>query len=414
VTDTRKPPACHYDRALGERVTREHRTDCRSQHDGQCPAAGTGCAPCTAPHCIVCGREHTNNDHPDTCPACVGRIRDDLTDLQTSYTDLHREALDAGHDGHLVAAARIPGGTAQILIGPTVRLNMMRTGRGLTSIELAEDHHRGDPIPPFAVLAQWEDIYRSWLGHPRARHASVASSITYLAGQLDAIANHVTETAPDFLAFTRQIRALRASLERALHDEQEPERGVECFECGDRLVRRFRDPKRCRHSTPAREWFRTCLHLVSLGYPELMPNPAEARAARVPCENCSQGGLDDPTAGRSWECPGCRKEYTPGEYATAMRRDLLENGDEGDGWTHITMAADAASTLVGLQVPAATVRKWMDRGKVGALCEWKPGRPWGTRLVYWPDVAVEAVEAVARAQRTEEARRTRERTVRSA
>jgi hypothetical protein len=71
------------------------------------------------------------------------------------------------------------------------------------------------------------------------------------------------------------------------------------------------------------------------------------------------------------------------------------------------MAADAASTLVGMLVPAATVRKWMDRGKVTSLFLWSPGKPWGQRLVYWPDVADEANAAVERARAAAEERRRR-------
>lgn len=402
MTDPRKPAPCHFDRTLGERVTRKHRDDCPGELDtGPCPAAGRGCAPCTAPHCLICGQEHATNSEPNTCAECVGKIRDDLTDIQACYTDLAREALDAGADGHLVAAAPIPGGTAQVLIGPTVRLNMLRTGRGLTLAVLADDHRPGDPIPPLAILAQWEDIYRIWLDHKIDRRVTVAGALGYLGSQLAYIANHVTPDAPDFVVFTKQLRSLRAHLERALHDEREPERGVECFACGDRLVRRFRDPKRCRHSTPAREWFRV---LASYG---VWPYPTEAAAARLPCDTCSQGGLDDPRFGRSWECPGCRKEYTPGEYATATRRDLLENGDQGDGWTHVTLAAEAATDLVGMTISESTVRKWLERGKVSGLCAWTPGRAWGQRLVYWPDVAAEAVDAVARLQAAEERRRQR-------
>src|SRR5690606_21189388 len=105
----------------------------------------------------------------------------------------------------------------------------------------------------------------------------------------------------------------------------------------------FRVPKPCKHPTPARS---ELAMWTQLGYPEAL-TPADVRAARRPCGTCDQGGIEDPRAGLSWECPGCRREYGPGEYATAVRRDLLENGADGDGWTHITMAAEAASTLTG-------------------------------------------------------------------
>jgi hypothetical protein len=128
----------------------------------------------------------------------------------------------------------------------------------------------------------------------------------------------------------------------------------------------------------------------------LLPSRELVQAARMPCNNCDQGGLDDPRAGLSWECPGCRKEYDAGEYATAVRRDLLDKQIDGDGWTHISVAAEAASTLTDGLVLAGTVRKWMDRGKVTSCCLWTPGRAWGVRLVFWPDVAEQAVLSARR------------------
>lgn len=394
----RRPPACRYDRATKTRLI---------SRDGQ---------PCTQIHCMVCTRvHHPNAGHPIAgvpdqwvCIDCVKVIKGDFTDTQACYTALAIEAQQGGMDGQLVAAAPIPGGTAQVLIGPSVRLDLMRTGRGYRPVDMAEIHHHSDPIPPLAILGQWEQIYRAWLGHGRhVGPASVAGAIRYLADQVPYLAdhhdpNHLGVPAPDFKAFTRQVRNVRAGLERALHDEREPELGVECFECGDRLVRRFRDPKRCRHETDARRWLATLL-----SYPGVRPYPTEVASARLPCTRCSQGGLDDPRAGRGWECPGCRKEYTPGEYATATRRDLLENGDQGYGWIHVRLAAEAATDAVGMTVGESRIRKWMDLGKVAGLCEWTPGRPWGLRLVYWPDVAAKAVEVVARAEELERRRRAR-------
>lgn len=401
MTEKRQgPEPCHYDRTHGRRVTKRHRDDCRTN---QCH----GCAPCTAPHCTICGRGHITNEQPQTCPKCLTKIRADLADLEHAYHQLGHQATDAGHNGKLVAAAPIPGGDAQVLRGPTVKLPLLRTYAGYTDETFRQDNpvsksgRPTDPIPPLAVLAQWEDIYRSHLGHAPAGRASLPRTIGYLTGQLPLIAQIVD--GPDFLEFTRQLRHLRAACERALHDEQEPERGVECFECGDKLVRRFRTVKPCRHDTPARRWLRT------LGSYGLRVYAYEVQAARLPCAECDQGGIKDPGVGMSWECPGCRKSYDPGEYSKAVRRDLLEAGDAGDGWTHITIAADAATTLVGLPVPAATVRKWAEREKVGWLCQWRAGVAAGLQLVYWPDVAEAAVEAVDRAKEAAARRQRRDR-----
>lgn len=401
----RGPEPCHYDRDHGGRVTRRHRDDCPN------PATHKGCAPCTAPHCVLCGREHLDNNHPITGEHCVIGTMTDLDDILAADQLLAVEATDAGADGRLVAAAPIPGGDAAVLRGPSVRLDAVRVSR-----TFREDHNidpKGrshDPIPPLAVLAQWEDMWRQWLDHPTPTHrATLTRTVAYLRDHVPAMAQQTD--GPDWLKFAHQTRTLRSRLEQQLHDERDHEQGVECFECGDQLVRRFRVPKPCQHPTPARVELERWL---TLGYPEALTG-RDVRAARIPCGDCSQGGLDDPSAGQSWECLGCRKQYDSAAYATAVRRDLLDD-DAGDGWTHITMAADAATQLTGHLVPASTVRKWMDRGRVAALCVWRCDQapdgglspvPWGMRLVFWPDVADAAVEAVRRLVEVEQERRRR-------
>jgi hypothetical protein len=407
VTEHR-PPACHYDRDLGERVTTEHRDDCQD------PSGHRGCAPCTAPHCTVCGREHASNDHPVTCPSCQGKVDQDLVEIDSAYDALAYEAVDGGSDGHLVAAAPIPGGTAQVLRGPTALLT--RTYRGWTPDHDRSDHPVSertgrpvDPIPPLAILAAWEDVYRAWLGHSPAQLATVPAAVGYLRRQLPYLAQHVD--GPDWHAFTSQIRDLRAHLEHALHDGRDPERGVECFECGETLVRRWRRATPCTHPTPAR---RELQRWARLGYPEAL-TVADVRNAYQPCGDCDQGGISNPAAGQSWECPGCRKEYDPGEYATAVRRDLLTGGPDRDGWTHVAMAAEAVTMMTGVTFGPDRIRRWMDRGQVAAVCRWRAevrgGRlvsaQNGLRLVLWTDVRDRAEEVIAR-QRELELERARE------
>lgn len=66
--------------------------------------------------------------------------------------------------------------------------------------------------------------------------------------------------------------------------------------------------------------------------------------------------------------------------------------------------------MTGGLVLATTVRKWMDRSKVASCCLWEPGKAWGVRLVFWPDVADAAVELNRRvaAARLEQQRRAQE------
>lgn len=391
-----RPTRCYPDRDLKTRVLAEHYNDCET------PSTHRGCVPCDEPHCAICGRTHLDHEHPQTCPTCEGKIREDLTVIATAPALLTEEALHAGGDGRLAAAAPIPGGTAQVLNGPqaaygAVHATSTAAARHFARLDLPSPDWRDDhpiskktgrpvdPTPPLTVLAMWEDQYRTYLGHRGGGRATLESACAYLATQLTYIAQRAD--GPDFLAFTRQIRTVRGDLERALHDERWGESGVECFECGEQLVRRFHRPTRCSHPTPAR---RELARWLSAGYPEAV-TAADVRAARRPCGVCDQGGIDDPSPGMSWECPGCRKDYDPGEYANAVRRDLLTRGPDGDGWTHVAMAADAATTLVGKIVPASTVRQWIVREKVASRLGDN-----GVRLVFWPDVADRAAEAARR------------------
>lgn len=411
-----KPKPCHYDRALEQRITR----------DGE---------PCPQPHCVICRRRHLDTSHPLTCDECVGEVRTDLFDILWSCRHLRWQAVRGGSDGSLVAAAPIPGGDALVMIA--------RAGADYDDLiwypKLDADH-RGVVVPPLLPLMGWEHQWRTYLGHRQRSAPQPGQTIrSPLTAVIHYLSEHLTRMAqatdgPDWPGFARGIGDLRRQLEAVLHDEQAGEEGVSCFECGDTLVRRFGKPRPCRHRTPARVhleeqqaraetgrvWLRTVLSYPELGAPSYAeyraarpPTSAEESAARVPCAKCAgsregQGGIEDPSVGQSWECVGCRKRFTPGEYAHAVRRDLLESGPDGDGWTHVTMAAEAASTQTGIVFPPATVRRWMDRGRVGAMCRWTPGSRWGLRLVFWPDVADQAAAAVIRQHEHEMAKRLRE------
>lgn len=386
-----RPPACHYDRDRHERVlTGEHRDTCTD------PDTHRGCAPCTAPHCSVCGRTHLDNSHPQTCPTCEGLVARDLDDLTTAYDELAYEAIDGGGDGRLVAAAPIPGGDAQVLRGPTVRWQHLEhsTAGDVDHPLNARTGRPVDPVPPLATLGEWEDRYRTWFGHTPPARATVHAAVAYLKGKLPIISQQ--HAGPDWQSFADEMRDLRTQLEAALHDERAPERGVECFECGDTLVRRWHDPTRCTHDTPARLEFRMWL---TLGYPEAV-TPAFAREARRPCGDCDQGGITDPSAGQSWECRGCRKEYDPGEYATAVRRDLLTGGPDRDGWTHVAMAAEAVSMMTGVTFGAARIRRWMDRDQVRSRWTDQANQT-GLRLVLWTDVRDRAQASIDRMRELE-------------
>ncbi|WP_435744936.1 hypothetical protein [Nocardioides sp. SYSU DS0663] len=426
MTD-RRPKPCHHDRHLGQRVTRDHRDDCPTHTGGPCPGAD-GCAPCTAHHCVLCSYRHLDNDHPLTCTDCIAVVREDLEEIRWLSRHLRFQAVRGGRDGRLIAAAPIPGGDAMVL--------MTRAGADRDDLtwspHLDDDHRADDVVPVLLPLTAWNQTIRAHYGHALPAPPTVTGTTHYLADRLTDLAQDTTGGI-DWQRFTTDMAAVRRQLERVLHDEQDPEQGVACFECGDRrLVRKFARPRPCRHTTPERAWVREGDRLVDLGYPELAPNALERRLAQQPCGRCDQGGIADPSVGQSWECLGCRKQYDPGEYANAVRRHLLTAGPSGDGWTHIAMAAEAATTMTQVVVAPSTVRRWMDRNQVLSVCRWvssvdgarevpaapgpaRGGRPGhdqlvkafagrvhgspGLRLVFWPSVSEQAARMVERAER---------------
>lgn len=429
-TTTDRKPTCHWDRTLQERVTRRHTDDCPTHTDprAQCPGRD-GCQPCTEHHCVLCGRAHLDTAHALTCDECIGGVREDLNEILWLCRHLRWQAARGAVDGKLLAAAPIPGGDAMVMIaraGESTNVDDATWGRPVD-----EYHRPGDPIPPLLPLAAWNQAWRAHLGHRLPAKPSVTGTVRYLQDQLTVISQH-TGPGPDWLGFAADMTGLRRQLEAILHDEQNPEQGVGCFECGRQLVRRFGKANPCRHQTPARKqlaqaqrdaaaartWLQVLRTYPELGdptWPELLaakvPESLE-HAARVPCAACAssragQGGIEDPSVGQSWECLGCRKRYTPGEYANAVRADLLTSGPNGDGWTHIAMAAEAASTQTGIVITAGTVRKWAEHGKVPSVCRWSKGARLGLRLVFWPDVADQAAAAVRRHWEAEQERQRR-------
>ncbi|MDP9820398.1 hypothetical protein [Nocardioides massiliensis] len=410
------PARCHHapDTDTSRAITGEHRDPCtHADNPGRC----RGCAPCTAPHCTLCGWRHLDNAHPHTCPKCIGTTRDDLTDIRHLDRAIRLHAIHGGNNGRLLAAAPIPGGDALV--------TYVRTGPDgpdlLWSPHLNDDHLPGDPVPVLLPLLAWVEQVAAWLGHTAPARPTVGGACHYLAEHLTQLAQ--TNDGPDWPRMADDLAAIRRQLEQIVHDERHHEFGVPCDECGEDLVRRFGDPRPCEHDTAARR------HLVQLRAahtaavqlvretraagrtptPEQLaaarrvPTDAEISAARHPCNRCTtsrhgQGGIVDPAVGQSWECMRCRKTYTPGEYAHAVRRSLLEGGPAGDGWTHIAMAAEAATTMTGHSFPPRTVRRWAERLQVAVTCRWVAGERWGMLLVHWPSVAERAAETVRKAE----------------
>ncbi|WP_435746476.1 hypothetical protein [Nocardioides sp. SYSU DS0663] len=266
------------------------------------------------------------------------------------------------------------------------------------SPHLDDDHRADDVVPVLLPLTVWNQTIRAYYGHARPAAPTVTGTTHYLADRLTDLAQDTTGGF-DWQRFTTDMAAVPRQLERVLHDEQDPEQGVACFECGDRrLVRKFARPARagtrpqngsgCGEGTgwPAaatRSWSRTRL---SGGWHSARVAAATRAASRI--QRRAVVGVR-----RLPEDLHARRVRQRGALGSADR------GPDGDGWTHLTMAAEAATTMTGRLIPASTVRKWMDRGRVASCCRWTSGTDWGLRLVFWPDVADAATASERRRAR---------------
>lgn len=372
------------------------RTSTRTRARTRRPTKGACRAP---PHCGLCRSRYLNNDDPVVCPGCVGRVRTMLDDLGLAYVALWPRATNAADDGKLAAAAPIPGGTAHVLVGPFVRMDILRTSR-----EMANDHLRSDPMPPLSVLAQWESIWRAAFGLEQPAAApTMKRALRYLRDHLTDMSRRASIN-PSFVTFARSIRRLRDSLEQALHDERKPEVGVECFECGDRLIRRFKAPRPC-----------------SCGPRPSQIAPIAVAAWEAKHAGHSQGGLDSPAPAEGWECPGCGQHYDPHGYLRATRQSLFDTAD-GDGWVTLPQAAETARDIAGRPVTPKMIRAWVERGDEIGLCSpwtspaaveplpyaWEvvPGAPQArhggrAQLAWWPDVLDRALNFRRRGRRSQ-------------
>lgn len=269
------------------------------------------------PLCAVCERESLTDYERQTCAKCVGRIRADLADIENLYARLPGLLVETRFSGN-TSADKIPSGDDdERLLGGEPLAMLARGGTGMDTArrlpththetapvdypeipgsddtkptlpawrreavltdgrEHAADERLTDPSSIADFLAILEDDWRNLQHHQAAGPPSVSGSVAYLTSQLDRMAQAHSE----FDYFAKDIRDLVTRLRSVTGTENYPMRGVECFDCGTRLERRYLDPER------------------------------QADGSRL-------GGLED-----EWGCPKCHRSYEPAEYWLALRAAL--------------------------------------------------------------------------------------------
>ena len=184
------------------------------RHLRDCEASDCrGCEPCTERHCMLCGKTHV--DEP-TCPACIGHVRADLDDIATLCRHLRQQAGNASRDSE-PHRDHVLGGSAMAMM---VGANYGGMGSDYGSA--------GDPQPPLATLASWEDDWRDVFDHGAAGKATIRGAKAYL----DIHLSHAAQHHPAFDEFAGDIRRTRGALEDVLHDGKREETGAPCPLCG--------------------------------------------------------------------------------------------------------------------------------------------------------------------------------------
>lgn len=340
--------ACRYNGKTEPRLANDrHEDDCDND---QC----RGCLPCDERHCAVCGVEHTDDAHPNTCIECVAAIRDDLKALPGLVVQLRRHAR-AGNSLRL-AAAPIPGGEATVMVGPASTNVHSRAYyeeghrptctnpacHGCLDASHKADEWDGDAETPTLVLVQWEDAWRDALGAPTERRPHFRHALEYLLANLTRMAQKVDPPVGDFAT---EIASLRYHLEEVLGDGIRNQPGAPCVHCGTALVQISSKPRACKHRQLADDVARLAneprftLHALTYAYPHL---EAEHR-------KCDQGGLRD-----SWQCLRCRRRYTDDQYRHAVGTKYIRSAR--------SLTARELEWKTG--VPATTIRAWGSMGRV--------------------------------------------------
>lgn len=200
--------------------------------------------------CIVCNRDLDQRDGPQTCIRCLGRVRSSLTGIVDAYALLPAELIEAGGTSFEPiptgpAESRILGGDALVLLAPGSEGAHWARGDWHDKPPV-NDNLPSDPQPPLAVLAGWEDDWRSILGLPAAGPATMATVTRFLHDHLGWAAQHH----PAFDEFATDVYRLRVRLEQVTKTSHAPVRGIGCPECGETLIRRYADPDPCPNGCP--------------------------------------------------------------------------------------------------------------------------------------------------------------------
>lgn len=357
-----------------------------------------GCVECPEAHCWDCGDTHLQNEHPLTCPRCLGRHRSLLDDLAEHAESLTDRMVDHAQDG-IPGSNRILGGNALVLLGlgsegaywtadHTARLvptyactcgvggivepsrhllerhcppeggprwladASMFTLEGERVVEpQGNDNYLTDPQSVLFALERVEDDWRDALGKPPTEVHDLAGTVAFLGRHIhwaaQRIAGHDGAWYPDSI---EELRSLRGRLVAELGDADPTIRGVSCLEldCGGTLLRPFDPADPCDHRS-------TVAAQAILDARSRIIGPLTRAAMRTAVTDalsfhaCDQGGRRD-----KWVCSGCPRKYDLDEYNQAVAQLHLDQNP--------LRTAGQLREMYGIK--PASLRWWVLKGEI--------------------------------------------------
>jgi hypothetical protein len=254
---------------------------------------------------------------PDIHPTV--KVARDLTEILRLHDALLTQAV------HKAGDPLMPGGEAMVALGAVANLEAWENltqasealGRAYTS---AEDEDPEEAWSAFQLIEFWSEAWRRERGAEYDMRPTIVSEASFLKHTID----WAWDNEPGWDDFAKDIRKARTRLETILLEGVRSKRGAPCMydECrGNRLVRKL-EPKRDEDGEKTWEW-------------------------------------------SDWHCPRCHRTWTEDAYArnvaAAAWRAQVEEID-GESWASYRYAA----TLT--RRSEATIRKWVERGKVATVC----------------------------------------------
>lgn len=345
--NTGRPDPCRSAGRTKPRVIKDrHRDDCTNE-------TCKGCAPCTAPHCQVCGWRHLDNNHPRSCSHCVGEVRDDITEIVTLArprvieTGTYPTLTEAVSRGINSAAAFLAGPTAHPAdwyrrrrwvtygglctcnpvcpddtdpIGPACHDCSTTTpakhpscswiiGPRCPAIVAWLDANR-DENHPLWVLGLWDYETAAHYQHTREHPVDMDDSARYLTGHLTNLAQ---DEDFDFPGMAHQLRSCRTFLEDVLHAGERVEKGAPCWVCNDGT-------------------------LVVKQHAE-MTNPQ----GKIIKDPDGRPMIDD-----YWECPTCGNTWDIDVYDRLVKTSRIPHATE----------LNTTDMAIRLNLPESTIRRW--------------------------------------------------------